>query len=44
MDDLGELRAVEIGMDGQKFLAHTEMVGHTFEVFKALKLLPPKLI
>lgn len=44
VDDLQELRAVEVELDGQKFLARTEMVGDTFEVFKALKLRPPKLI
>lgn len=44
MDDLGELRAVEVELNDQKFLARTEMVGDTFEVFKALKIRPPKLI
>jgi len=44
IDDLQELRAVEVDLDGQKFLAPTEMVGDSFEVFKALKLRPPKLI
>jgi len=44
MDDLGELRAVEVELDGKNYLTRSEMVGNTFEVFKALKLRPPKLI
>jgi len=44
MDDLGQLRAVEIELDGQRFLARSDMVGDIYEVFKALKLRPPKLI
>ena len=44
MDDLGELRAVEVELAGKRFLARTEMVGNTYEVFKALRLRPPKLI
>jgi len=44
MDDFQKLRAVELELDGQKFLTRTEMVGDTFGVFKALKLRPPKLI
>jgi hypothetical protein len=44
MDDLGELRAVEVKLAGKRFLARTKMVGNTYEVFKALRLRPPKLI
>ena len=44
MDDLGQLRAVEVELAGKRFLARTEMVGDTYEVFKALKIRPPKLI
>lgn len=44
MDDLKELRAVEVEWEGQKYLARTEMTGHAFEAFKALKLRPPNLL
>ena len=44
MDDLGELRAVEVELDGKNYLTRSEMVGNTFKLFKALKLRTPKLI
>ena len=44
MDDLNKLQAVEVELAGKKFLARTEMAGNTYEVFKALKIRPPKLI
>jgi len=44
MDDLSQLQAVEVELVGKRFLARTEMAGDTYEVFKALKIRPPKLI
>lgn len=44
IDDLKELRAVEVTLDNQRFLARTEMVGQAYEAFKALGLRPPNLV
>lgn len=44
VDDLKELRAVEVTLDNQRFLARTEMVGQAYEAFKALGLRPPNLV
>ncbi len=44
VEDLGQLQAVEVELAGKHYLARTEMAGDTYEVFKALRLRPPKLI
>jgi transposase len=44
VDDLKELRAVEVTMDNQRFLARTEMMGQAYEAFKALGIRPPNLV
>ena len=44
LEDLKELRAVEVSLGGQRFLARTEMVGQAYEAFKALGLRPPNLV
>lgn len=44
MDDLKELRAVDVEIEGQRFLTRTDMTGQSYETFKALKLRPPLLV
>lgn len=44
VDDLKELRAAEVQMGDQRFLARTEMMGQAYEAFKALGIRPPNLI
>jgi transposase len=43
VDDLKELRAVEVSLDDQRFLARTEMVGKAYEAL-ALGIRPPNLV
>lgn len=38
---LEQLRAVEIGLEGRRYLARTELVGHADLAFKALGMRPP---
>lgn len=41
MSDLAQLQAVEVHLDGQRYLARTELVGCADLVFKALGMRPP---
>lgn len=44
MEDLTEIRAVEITIEGKRYLARTEMMGNAYDAFKALRIRPPDLI
>ncbi len=44
IDDLKELRAVEVRPGDQRFLACTDIVGQAYEVFKALGIRLPNLV
>ncbi|PZC51373.1 MULTISPECIES: hypothetical protein [unclassified Mesotoga] len=44
LEDLTEIRAVEITVEGKRFLARTEMMGNAYDAFKALKIRPPDLL
>ncbi len=44
LEDLKEVLAVEIDLDGERYLSRTEMPGHAYAAFKALKLRPTKHI
>ncbi|WP_258367459.1 hypothetical protein [Mesotoga sp. TolDC] len=39
-----EIRAVEITVEGKRFLARAEMMNNAYEAFKALKIRPPDLL
>ena len=40
LEDLTEIRAVEITVEGKRFLARTETIGNAYDAFKALKIRP----
>ena len=44
LEDLKEIRAVEITVEGKRFLARTETMGNAYDAFKALKIRPPDLL
>ncbi|RDI91901.1 transposase, partial [Mesotoga sp. Brook.08.YT.4.2.5.2.] len=44
LEDLKEIRAVELTVEGKRFLARTEMMGNAYDAFKALKIRPPDLL
>jgi transposase len=44
LEDLTEIRAVEINIEGKRYLARTEMMGNAYDAFKALRIRPPDLI
>jgi len=44
LEDLKEIRAVELTVEGKRFLARTEMMGNAYDAFKALKTRPPDLL
>lgn len=41
MTDLEQLKAVEIAVDGQVYLARTELLEKAYDVFKSVDLRPP---
>jgi len=44
LEDLKEIRAVELTVEGKRFLARTEMMGNAYDAFKSLKIRPPDLL
>jgi len=44
IDDLRQLKAVEIQLDGHKYLSRTELQGDSYTAFKALGIRPPEYI
>ena len=44
LEDLTEIRAVEITVENKRFLARTETMGNAYDAFKALKIRPPDLL
>jgi hypothetical protein len=42
--DLKQFRAVELTLDGQRYLCRTEMPGKAYEAFKAVGLRPPNQV
>ncbi|PIJ61861.1 hypothetical protein V513_04410 [Mesotoga sp. H07.pep.5.3] len=45
LEDLTEIRAVEITVENKRFLARTETtMGNAYDAFKALKIRPPNLL
>ncbi|RLL91988.1 hypothetical protein BG32_15545 [Mesotoga sp. HF07.pep.5.2.highcov] len=44
LEDLTEIRAVELTVEGKRFLARTETMGNAYNAFKALKIRPPDLL
>ncbi|HOZ99224.1 MAG TPA: hypothetical protein PLB44_03530, partial [Mesotoga prima] len=44
LEDLKEIRAVEITVENKRFLARTETMGNAYDAFKALKIRPPDLL
>ena len=44
LEDLKEIRAVEITVEGKRFLARTEIIGNAYDAFKALTIRPPDLL
>lgn len=44
LHDLQQLKAVKINLEGQTYLARTELTGEAFDVFKALGLRPPSRV
>jgi len=44
LEDLKEISAVELTVEGKRFLARTEMMGNAYDAFKALKIRPPDLL
>ncbi|MBC7106877.1 MAG: IS1634 family transposase [Firmicutes bacterium] len=42
--DLKQLRAVELTLDGQRYLCRTELPGQSYEAFKAVGLRPPSQV
>jgi hypothetical protein len=44
LENLTEIRAVEITIEGKRYLARTEMTGNAYDAFKALRIRPPDLI
>jgi Transposase DDE domain len=43
MEDLSQLRAVRVRLDGERYLMRTELKGHAHEAFRAVGLRPPPL-
>ncbi|OPX85761.1 MAG: hypothetical protein A4E53_03379 [Pelotomaculum sp. PtaB.Bin104] len=39
--DLRQLKAVELSLEGERYLCRTEMPGCSYEAFKAIGLRPP---
>lgn len=44
LEDLKEIRAVEITIEDKRFIARTEMMGNAYDAFKALRIRPPDLL